>query len=558
MSRRDDHCCVRLERPRPIPASYTSPEHLAALAAPLGEAWPYTGLRDWQKIEVRRATEAARWLLAVDPRLGKTRATARSIARWVDELGYCRTLVTGPLEPLRIVWTPELGRTGFVPPKTLVDASARRGYCIPLLDQFSIGGGRTHGAANSKTNRRRPSRVDILRDLKDGAARGQPVVLLVNDEALAHTISPKSKTRLVDVILEWWPPQAFIYDEVHRTIHPGSARSRASRRLGAEAQIVRGLTGTPDPNGAQNFYGEFVVVDPTVLGTNQAAFRRLYCDMSTQFPGQVLRYRDLADLYARVLSRATVLPAALCGDVPEIDVVHRDVDLPEEARRWYDQLVRDEILELEAHGIELEATHVFSRLLRCQQLAAGFLPDEDGEARWLHAAKIEAAVMDAGEIVAGGGKVIISHRYVPEGVRLVEALRRRYGSESVAWLRRELDGREREAAIAPFSLDHDVRSPARILVTQEQLGGVGLSLGRADYLIFTSWSAQYDHVEQMRKRIWDAAKRRISIEYVRARKTVDGTFLKFIRQKESESIMSRLLSGALSLRAAALDEDDAA
>lgn len=497
------------------------------------------GLRSYQRGEVDRAW-VPRWAFYFPPRMGKTRASTHTVRQWIA-LGVRRIFVTGPLEPLNDVWLREFRAIGCLRPS---EAGERIAHLVPLTTQM-IAKDRRIGKTKGE-KRLVPSRVNVLKDLARGAAGEMPVIVLLNDEVLGRPIRPQTKTdpnppRVIDYLLDWGP-QALIGDESHRYQHAGAQRSAALRRLADRAQYVRLLSGTPDPKKAISFYHQFRILDPTVFGTSKKRFLQDHCFTAGRYGEQIIGYRDLGRVFDLVRSRATIIrPEDYFPDVPARDEVVRepDFDAPD-VRTWYRKLAKEMVLEVDGLGITVTANHILSRLIRCQQLTSGFLEDKDGNVVWLHDTKIKAVVADASEILASGQKLVVVHRFVEEGPRIVAALRRAYGERTVLAL--DAKTRDRIETIKPFSLDYDVESDARILVKSEKIGGQGISLGRADYLTFTSHSFNYDDVEQNRMRIWHEDKKRIVVSFITIPHTVDGKALKNIREKGDNSIMVRSAS----------------
>jgi hypothetical protein len=145
----------------------------------------------------------------------------------------------------------------------------------------------------------------------------------------------------------------------------------------------------------------------------------------------------------------------------------RYFDLPSKARRAYDKIVAEHILELRA-GEEVPLAHTLQRLTALSQIATGYTrtTSNDGArlVEWLHDEKVLIARDEARDIIESGKKVIIFYRNTPEGEAIRKAL------EEYRPLR--LDGhvrdRDRHAAIEAFHNDDD----RRLIVCQEQVASL--------------------------------------------------------------------------------------
>ena len=541
-------------------ATWAIPESAPTLGSYQPPAQPYdpsdplyAGLRSYQVRELSNAIAIPAWAWYADPRLGKTRIATRSILRWIREGGARRILILGPLEPLRLVWTRELEAVGFWRPSVDPnDVAPHNGYLVPLIDQPIRR--LAARAGTSKAKRQAPTRIAVIQDLIRGAAGDYPTVLLVNDEVLGQPLRKRqpgdgAPPEVTDLLMEW-RPDVLIYDESHRIKAGGTTRARAAFRLGHFAKYKRLLSGTPDPNGYVDLFHQAKVLDESIWGTNKADWLRRFARTSGQWNHRIDRYEHVEQLFSDVRRFASIIRAADFFDVPAANEIVRETPLPHAAADAYTKLVREQSLELAELGVDVDATHILARLTRCAQLTAGFLPSVEGPPIWLHDAKVDAVVADVGELLASGGKVIISHRFSPEVERHAAALRKRYGERTVLTLDGSTRPEDRRAAVAPFSLDENVESDARILIVQEQVGGVGLSFGRADHLIFTSWSCDFATVEQMRKRIWDVNKRYMTIAFIAVPKTVDRFNLATVRRKANATVMAKSIGYAAAAQGA--------
>ena len=172
---------------------------------------------------------------------------------------------------------------------------------------------------------------------------------------------------------------------------------------------------------------------------------------------------------------------------------------------------------------------------------------------------MESVVADLSEPLAAGQKVVVSHRWRPEGERLAALL----GAQGVRQERRRRVERahevlERAALIAPFDIAApETDSDVRIIVAQEATGGVGVSLARAPHLHFVSWSFDYAAVDQMMHRTWSATQRFRTETFHAAQGTVAIWARALIRRKASATLMvketgySAAADGVISLGSAA-------
>jgi hypothetical protein len=450
--------------------------------------------------------------------------------RWITELGFTKHLIVGPLTALAVTWERELRAIGFAPPS---EGGGEMGYLLPLLERSNkVGWVR-----------------DVLNDLIAGANKNVPVVVLLNDDTLGKEFfGPRGGRQSITDLLIKWAPQTLIRDEAHRDLNAGSVRSQSLRRLARHTKIRRALTGTPDPNGFKNLYSQMAILAPDLFGTSKAAFMNHYCLIAGRY--QVVGYQNQEELLAKVMSIASVVRAKDFFDVPAVQETERIFSLSLAVKAIYRELKETSILENADLHLDIDASHHLAKLARLQQLAIGYLPVDDPDSAervaWLHEQTIESIVADLDEPLQAGQKVVVSHRWRPEGEKIAGALRKAYGNRVVVELNGSTKSSERAALIAPFDIAvPETSSDVRIIVAQETTGGMSISLARANHLHFASWSFDFGAVDQMMHRTsWVAnADHKRTQTFHFATGTVGVWARALIRRKASATLMVKEVGG---------------
>jgi hypothetical protein len=515
------------------------------------------GLRLFQKLDVIMAEQPALAFL-YDPRLGKTRASVRTLVRWIREGRMRKHVIVGPLTALEVTWQKELVDAGF----GLVSHDGNHwgnaeGAVFPLL-RPPVGESKGKWAS-----------AVVHRLL--GFDQSVPIVVLVNDDVLHRHFNsgPRGGAyNLADLIIKW-EPDSITLDESHRIKNPSAKRSEALKRMGRHTKFRRILTGTPNPNGPKDIFGQYAFLAPEIFGTSFADFKERYFffNVYTKKMGGFKTPELEAEFNQKMRSVAHIVTADeafgtndVCGLCPEpprrplnehragtphVERIPRKIAMPEHLSEAYAALEETGVIRDFKQNIFLEVAHILPQFVRMQQLAVGYLPkftetpeynDATGTT-WKHDEKLVSVVNDIREPFEAGQKSIISYRWKPEGDKIVEMLRTAYGADSVA----ELNGmtQNREEVIAPFNLNEPDMpdSPVRILVVQEATGGVGISLGRADHLHFLTWSFDYGNVQQMRKRTWHEKKKFTTETFHIMEGTIDEVMYASIGMKHAASFM---------------------
>ena len=440
----------------------------------------------WQETEYEHRLDEARafhW----DPRTGKTYEAVLHIESLVRERGIRRILIVAPKMVCSEVWLPELERVQ-----------------IPSVHVHLLSSGTLAFRAN------------IIEEIRKASAAHQTRILIINWDVIA-------KKGVLDALLKW-RPELVIADELHYAKSAGAARSRALQRLGRVARYRRGLTGTPTPKNYIDAYAQYKFLDPTIFGTSQAKFIEKYVELD--YWGRPKRYRKLTELRQKMFSIASrVDRRAVWHDKPPQEIF-RGVILPDKARKLYDRLAEESIAEFQ--GIEIDATHKLTQIVRLQQLTAGFVQDGD-EVKWVHTEKIDTCIEELRDLLASGQKVVVFFHFTPEGIAYEAAIRKEFGA-----VVGRIDGSTPDRLRKQLAKSFDTpESDVRVLLMQDSLG-IGISLKAASYCIRTSYPLDYAAFVQSNDRIYEPHKA-LTYIYLDAPRTVDKFGRDVVLRKQTAS-----------------------
>lgn len=339
-----------------------------------------------------------------------------------------------------------------------------------------------------------------------------PQVLLIN-----HEVLPRLKTFLTLMHFK-----VIILDEVHEFMNPSGARHKVVLALSEKAEIMRGLTGTPVSSSYVNVYGIYKVIDSSIFGTQVSNFNARYC-VFKQGTGQVISYINVGELKEKMASISDEVYKKDCFDMPRELDVFRDIKLSPKVMAMYKEVAKEHVLTFE--GKEVTFDHLFARLSWLQQFTGGNLPERQGVSEtWFHNEKLNACEAEVKDIVASGQKVVIIHRYTAEGEQLVNAL----GHNNAAQISSATKSEDRKRIVQRFNQDEY----PKVLVIQQKIGSVGISLVGANYLIFYSTEASHLLHDQGMERIFKPGKDiTLTRIYLTCVGTVDKWFLSVIRKQ---------------------------
>lgn len=275
-------------------------------------------------------------------------------------------------------------------------------------------------------------------------------------------------------------------DESDLIKSPSAAQTRAAINLARKCSHRVIMTGTEVTQGPLDLYAQTQFLLPGALGCpNFITFKNHYAEWreriiqsgpgpARRFP-ELVRYKNLEELRARLAKFSSTLKKRDCLDLPEKVYVQRSVILGEEQRRHYD-LVRERVLA-ECDAGEITTDHALTKILRLAQITGGFLPLDGQEPRPIGNAKWSVMLQDI-EAVPEDDGIIVWARFVPELRFISEALAQRW---TVARYWGEIDPETRALEAEEFKAGR-----RRIMVAQQQAGGRGHTWLRGTHVFYFS------------------------------------------------------------------------
>lgn len=309
------------------------------------------------------------------------------------------------------------------------------------------------------------------------------------------------------------PFDALVVDESTSFKNHRAVRFKALKKcLGCfKKRII--LTGTPRPNTLMDLWAQLYLLDNGQrLGKTITAYRRKYFVPEKQYQGIVYSYRPRSkecedEIYNRINDICFTLKDG-CKEIPSEDNFIY-VQLPEEAKKSYIHMLREQVLELGDEEITaLSAAAVSNKLL---QAANGAVYNEDGAYREIHDAKLEALA----EIYEANKPLLVFYSYKSDLERIKkkfpEARTLDTAEEVNAWNRGEI----------PLLLAHPASA------------GYGLNLqdGGSTIVWFgLTWSLeQYQQANARLKR--QGQKHPVIIHHLIAKGAIDEQVMRAIKNK---------------------------
>jgi SNF2 family DNA or RNA helicase len=315
-----------------------------------------------------------------------------------------------------------------------------------------------------------------------------------------------------------------VVDESHIIKADGSNISKAMYQIGQLAPHRIILTGTVEPNGPLDVYGQWRFLAPWTFSdsygedftkeplkmtvTQQKAIRPW--PFSTRFekrysiPGGykgkgVGDYHNLDELHDRVAERSMVVKKEDALDLPPVTDMDIHISLNPREAKAYREMAEDLAAELE-DGSLLEVPNVLAKLMKLRQIHAGFLKDtETGEVHII-GDTLRKAVKEIVDVqLAGEDRLVVFAYFRSECDMLAKSLAKK--GQTVELITGATKAADRLAIRRRF-LDVSGNPERTILVAQQRTMSVSVNeLVTAQNAVFASMSERRNDWVQARGRL---------------------------------------------------------
>jgi len=338
-----------------------------------------------------------------------------------------------------------------------------------------------------------------------------------------YTMNYDNLVWLREALGDRWPFKTVVADEFTRLksfrLRQGSKRAAALGHV-AHSKVQRfiGLTGTPNPNGLQDLWGQIWFVDKGErLGRTYSAFSDRWFEKGYDGFNMKPRANAQSEIEERLRDICLTVDA-LPVDEPIRNNLY--VDLPPKARRMYDDMEKHMFADLE--GAEIEAVSAAAKTMKCLQLANGAAyTDDRGAWEGVHDAKLEA--LDSVIEEANGAPVMVAYHFKSDLARL----QKRYPHGRALDAKSDVI-RDWNAGRVPLLFAHPASA------------GHGLNLAEGgNILAFFSLNWNLEEHLQIIERIGPLRQKQaglnrpVFVHHIMARRTVDDLILERLRSKKT-------------------------
>lgn len=429
--------------------------------------------RSYQKIAIEKILAAPTVGLFLEMGLGKTVSTLTAILELLyDRFEVFKVLIIAPLRVAESTWSSEIEKWDHIQGLKIAKVLGNEKQRIAALNQ----------------------KADIW------------IINRENTEWLVNYYGRK------------WPFDMVIIDELSSFKNPRSKRFRALRKVRPFIKRIVGLTGTPVPNGLIDLWAQIYLLDQGErLGKTLTGYRNRYFDPGRRNQNIIFEWipKPFAEevIYDKISDICVSMKSEDWLQLPEqIDNVVL-IELPEKARRQYEQLEKELFLPLA--GSDVTAANAAVLTNKLLQIANGAIYDENGEAKEIHIAKLDALeeIIEA----ANGKPVLVVYSYKHDLDRIKTRLR--------SYKPRTLD--------KPQDIKDWNAGKIQVLLLHPASGGHGLNLQAGGNIIVwfgLTWNLEW--YQQTNARLHRQGQtERVIVHHIVAKGTMDENVLKALTGK---------------------------
>lgn len=453
----------------------------------------------WQLAAFKRALEDTGFLIYHEQGVGKTlTALAIALYRHVHH-GVKKVLIVGPLSAID-VWEKELKAHCKIP------------YRMHSIEKMG------------KRQKRNISRMPTV--------RSKVTFVTVNYDSILEKrrVRRGSKTRLVKgkifAALMRWKPDLIIADEVHNIKSKRTKQTKSLIKLGEVATYKLGCSGTPVEQSALNLWSQYRFACPHVLPDWEEFITKYFRQTGYGYKKLVIRKRREHEILPLIHGHMDRVTKEVL-DLPQLKYIHKRFSLTEEAQEIYDQMLHDAVVEIDESNV-ITSPNVLARMVRLQQIASGYLPEEEGDDYLdIHDRKLRALkqVIKKRE----GKKVVIFCRFrreIEQAFNLCVDLKMR-----PVVIHGGVKPPDRKRARRKFLMDPKTLA----FIAQVRTGGVGINeLVASRYGIFYSTTFSWIDYDQAVCRLHRRGQKKpVQIINIIARKSIEEELYSSLEEKKS-------------------------
>jgi SNF2 family DNA or RNA helicase len=319
-------------------------------------------------------------------------------------------------------------------------------------------------------------------------------------------------------------------DESTTIKNPKAIRTKSILNLASKVKYRRILTGSPVTKSPLDLFSQCYFLSPFLLGHESFwSFKTRYAvtkqvNVQGRMIQLVVSYKNLGELSEKVKPFSYRVLKDDCLDLPPKTYTKRIIELSDEQKKVYKTMKEKAIAFL--NGKMVSTATVITQLMRLHQITCGHFTSDDGDVQEIKNNRIDQLMEILEEVE---GKAVIWAHYRYDIKKIVEAISKKYGENSVVTYYGDTSTDDRQKAITKIQ---DKDSSVRFIVGTPQTGGYGITLTGASTMIYYSNGYDLEKRQQSEARI-DRIGQEKPMTYIDiiAEGTVDDKIVQSLRKK---------------------------
>lgn len=285
-----------------------------------------------------------------------------------------------------------------------------------------------------------------------------------------------------------------VVDESTRIANYKSLRTKAVWEAGEKYRFRVILTGSEVTRNPENLFAQFRFLGVHVLKFDSFyAWRNRYCMMGGFQKKKIVGMKNVDEFMDNIGEYSHLVKTTDVVDMPEKVPSVRMIKPTDDQKRVIRDLQKTMMAEFE--GGELSVQTAMTMVLRAQQVCGGFFPsvelNSDGDpVTTPMPMKTNPKLAELMSVLDDEpGKVLVWARFRSEIAAIVEAMRNKYGPDSVVEFHGGKTEHDRDEAERSFQTDDAVR----YMVANPQAGSMGREFSAADVMVWYSQDFNYEN-----------------------------------------------------------------
>lgn len=245
----------------------------------------------------------------------------------------------------------------------------------------------------------------------------------LNTPADIYVINRENVPWLVEYYRNAWPFDMVVVDEFSSFKNHQAKRFKSLTWVRSHIERFVGLTGTPAPNGLLDIWAQIYLLDEGKrLGKRITHFRERYFEPDQRDRDHVFTYMPkpgAGEVIQKLIGDICIsMKAEDYLELPDCITVNTEVVLDSKAKKAYEKLERDMLLEVDESTIDAGTTAVLTNKLL--QLCNGAVYDENRNIVQIHDCKIKAFL----ELLEGlnGQSALVFYSFQHDLIRIEKAV----------------------------------------------------------------------------------------------------------------------------------------